>query len=103
MPPRPRRRTGLRQHSALPVAVERCGCAKHALGAHVPAHGAAVAREPRPTKNICGVFDVGALPDGAPYIIMEKLTGEALRARIDDEGGVPFRDVKEILAQVLAA
>jgi serine/threonine-protein kinase len=52
--------------------------------------------------NICEVYDLGALDDGRPYLVMEKLVGETLADRIACEGGLPFEDVVEILVQVLS-
>ena len=52
--------------------------------------------------NICEVFDFGTLSDGSPYLVMERLKGETLAARIGAEGGLPFLDVIETVMQVLA-
>src|SRR6185312_7231679 len=52
--------------------------------------------------NICEVFDFGTLSDGSPYLVMERLKGETLAARIGAEGGLPFLDVIEIVMQVLS-
>src|SRR5262249_9704565 len=32
--------------------------------------------------NLCEVFDIGALPDGSPFFVMERLEGETLATRI---------------------
>jgi serine/threonine protein kinase len=52
--------------------------------------------------NICEIFDVGELPTGAPFLVMELLQGETLAERITSEGALPFDDVVEIVAQVLS-
>ncbi len=52
--------------------------------------------------NICEVYDLGTLEDGAPYLVMERLVGETLADRIASEGGLPFDDVIDILTQVLS-
>jgi serine/threonine-protein kinase len=53
--------------------------------------------------NICEVYDIGTLPDGSPYLVMERLTGETLAARVTAEGGLPFDEVIDIATDVLAA
>ena len=52
--------------------------------------------------NICGVTDLGALDDGSPYMVMERLVGETLADRVSSERGLPFEDVIDILVQVLS-
>ncbi len=52
--------------------------------------------------NICEVFDLGMLPDGSPYLVMERLLGRTVADRIANEGGLPFDDVVDIVSQVLA-
>ncbi len=52
--------------------------------------------------NICEVFDFGTLSDGSPYLVMERLQGQTLAARITAEGGLPFADVVEVAMQVLS-
>lgn len=52
--------------------------------------------------NICEVFDFGMLGDGSPYLVMERLKGETLAARIANEGGLPFLDVVDTVMQVLS-
>jgi len=52
--------------------------------------------------NICEVFDFGTLADGSPYLVMERLKGETLAARISTDGGLPFLDVVETVVQVLS-
>jgi serine/threonine-protein kinase len=52
--------------------------------------------------NICEVFDFGTLPDGSPYLVMERLKGETLASRIATDGGLPFLEVVETVIQVLS-
>src|SRR5262249_5623893 len=53
--------------------------------------------------NICEVYDLGTLDDGSPYLVMERLSGETLSARIAREGGMNVLDVLDVLTQVLSA
>ena len=53
--------------------------------------------------NVCQIFDFGALPDGSPYFVMERLVGEPLSERFARERGLAFLDAVEICLQVLAA
>jgi len=52
--------------------------------------------------NICEIYDMGELPNGSPFLVMELLLGETLADRIASEGALPFDDIVEILAQVLS-
>ena len=52
--------------------------------------------------NICEVFDFGMLSDGSPYLVMERLRGETVAARISVEGGLPIDEVLESVTQVLS-
>ncbi|RYE89613.1 MAG: serine/threonine protein kinase, partial [Myxococcales bacterium] len=51
--------------------------------------------------NICELYDVGKLEDGAPYLVMERLVGDSLADRITREGALPVEDVLETLIQIL--
>ncbi|AUX26977.1 uncharacterized protein SOCEGT47_075490 [Sorangium cellulosum] len=53
--------------------------------------------------NICEVYDMGRLPDGSPYLVMERLHGETLAQRIARCGAVPPYDLVDIMLQVLSA
>ena len=53
--------------------------------------------------NICEIYDVGKLPEGSPYLVMERLYGETLADRILKEGALPFPDAIDITMQVLSA
>ena len=52
--------------------------------------------------NICEVYDVGTLPDGRPYLVMDRLTGITMAERIQALGGLPFQEVVDTLTQVLS-
>ncbi len=47
--------------------------------------------------NVCAIFDIGA-HDGSPFVVMELLEGESLRARLDD-GPIPARKAIDWAAQ----
>ena len=51
--------------------------------------------------NICDVYDVGELPNGGPYLVLERLVGETLAARMS---GVKMRipAVVDIFVQMLS-
>lgn len=53
--------------------------------------------------NICEIYDMGRLDDGSPYLVMERLHGETLAERIQRDGTVPYRDLLDIVVQVLSA
>ncbi len=53
--------------------------------------------------NIVQVFDLGTLPDGSPYLVMELLEGEPLSNRLAIEGGLPIPEACEIVGEVLSA
>jgi serine/threonine-protein kinase len=53
--------------------------------------------------NIVEVYDMGTLPDGAPYLVMERLEGETLAQRLRRERTLPIADAIEIVQQILSA
>lgn len=53
--------------------------------------------------NLCEVFDTGLLPDGSPYLVMERLEGETLLALLQRERRADALNVADWLAQVLSA
>jgi serine/threonine-protein kinase len=53
-------------------------------------------------ENLVAVLDAGELPDGRPYIVMERLRGETLRRHIDFVGPLPPLEAVEIALQMLA-
>jgi len=52
--------------------------------------------------SIVQVTDFNTLPDGTAYIVMERLVGEDLRARID-RGALPLAEAREITRQIASA
>ncbi|MBN1771388.1 MAG: serine/threonine protein kinase [Deltaproteobacteria bacterium] len=54
-------------------------------------------------ENIIEIADIGQMPTGAPYIVMELLEGESLAHRVEVGGPMKIGDAAEILAQVLDA
>lgn len=53
--------------------------------------------------NVCIVFDSGVLPNGAPFIVMERLFGATLAARLKKEKKVPLEEAIAILKDMLSA
>ncbi len=45
-------------------------------------------------KNVIEIFDVGELPDGAPFLVMQLLKGETLDDRLDRLGKLPPPEVQ---------
>ncbi|MDI7267199.1 MAG: protein kinase [Myxococcota bacterium] len=54
-------------------------------------------------ENIIEVTDMGALPSGAPFIVMEYLDGESLAQRVLGGGPLPVKEAAEIAIYVLDA
>jgi serine/threonine-protein kinase len=53
------------------------------------------------SAHIVHIFDSGATDDGIPYIVMELLRGEDLRARIRRMGRLPQAEAAHVVAQTL--
>lgn len=52
--------------------------------------------------NICEVYDLGTLPSGSPYLVMEYLVGDTLAAHIARHGHIETIEAMDIIAHVLA-
>src|SRR4051794_14717912 len=52
-------------------------------------------------QNVVSILDVGDLPDGSPCMVMEFLEGEALDARIERRGALPWNEVRAIGLYIL--
>jgi serine/threonine-protein kinase len=55
------------------------------------------------SEHIVQVFDAGTTPEGLPFLVMEHLSGEDLRARLTREGRLAVADALTIALQVLRA
>ncbi|HEY6557326.1 MAG TPA: protein kinase [Polyangiaceae bacterium] len=53
------------------------------------------------SAHIVQIFDSGTTDEGLPFLVMELLSGEDLRARLRREGRLPTSDVVNIAGQVL--
>ncbi len=52
--------------------------------------------------NIVQVFDFGTLDDGRPYLVMEYLTGEDLKRRLERRGPMPPEEALILVRQIAA-
>ncbi len=52
--------------------------------------------------SLCEVYDVGVLPDGAPFIVMERLFGDTVCARLEQTSCLPIVDAVTIMMHVLS-
>jgi serine/threonine-protein kinase len=78
---------------------ERARDAKAVRRFHKEARTAAAIGHP----NICEIHDLGALEDGSPYLVMERLVGETLYERMTRQKALVFEEAVDILIQVLSA
>jgi serine/threonine protein kinase len=52
------------------------------------------------SEHIVHVFDSGTTEDGLPFLVMELLSGEDLRSRLQRDGMLPIREAVEIATQI---
>jgi serine/threonine-protein kinase len=55
------------------------------------------------SEHVANVFDVGTLPDGTPYIVMEHLAGKDLADHLHQEGALPISLAVEYIMQACEA
>ncbi len=55
------------------------------------------------SEHVARVFDVGTLPNGAPYMVMEFLEGEDLAAWLQQRGPLPVEQAVEFVLQACVA
>jgi serine/threonine-protein kinase len=55
------------------------------------------------SEHVCRVFDVGTLPDGAPYMVMELLDGADLATELEKRGALPPDEAAAHVFQALDA
>jgi eukaryotic-like serine/threonine-protein kinase len=55
------------------------------------------------SEHVVRIFDVDTLPSGLPYMVMERLVGDDLRALLRARGPLPIADVVEYVTQACRA
>jgi serine/threonine-protein kinase len=55
------------------------------------------------SAHIVHIFDSGTSGDGRPFLVMELLTGEDLRSRLERDGRLPLAEAVHIVGQILRA
>jgi len=55
------------------------------------------------SEHVVRVFEVGALPNGAPFIVMEHLKGSDLAQVVDSRGGLPIDEAADLVLQACEA
>ncbi|MEM9075026.1 MAG: serine/threonine-protein kinase, partial [Myxococcota bacterium] len=88
-------------HLTLGVSV----AVKFLRGAHDPTLRERFSREAKLAAKIdhphaVKVFDHGLLPDGTPFMVMERIDGESLSERVRRAGPMTFDEVEQIVDQV---
>ncbi|MFI5307516.1 MAG: serine/threonine-protein kinase, partial [Polyangiales bacterium] len=84
----------------MPVAVKTItGNASPELIARFAREATLLARVRHP--NVVSILDVGATPSGAECMVMEFLEGEALDARLERRGALPWNEVRAIGLSIL--
>jgi serine/threonine-protein kinase len=54
-------------------------------------------------EHVVRVFDVGTLPDGAPYMVMERLHGSDLSSRLQQAGNLAVEETADFVIQACIA
>ena len=54
-------------------------------------------------ENVARVLDTGALPNGVPYMVMERLVGHDLRVELHERGKLPVTEVASLLQEACDA
>jgi serine/threonine-protein kinase len=55
------------------------------------------------SEHVVGILDVGTLPSGIPYFVMEHLTGRDLKLRLQEHGPLSIAEVLDYVLQALEA
>src|SRR5262249_37250364 len=55
------------------------------------------------SEHVARVFDVGTMPSGAPYLVMEYLDGKDLRHVLKQRGQLPVEEAVDLLLQACEA
>jgi serine/threonine protein kinase len=55
------------------------------------------------SEHVCKVLDVGTLPDGAPYVVMEYLEGGDLATLLNQEGALPTQTAVDFMLEACEA
>ncbi|MEZ4223067.1 MAG: serine/threonine-protein kinase [Polyangiaceae bacterium] len=53
------------------------------------------------SQRVCRVFDVGTLPSGVPFMVMEHLTGHDMAQELKSRGPMPVSDAVDMVLQAL--
>jgi serine/threonine protein kinase len=55
------------------------------------------------SEHVCKVLDVGTLPDGAPYVVMEYLEGADLATLLNQQGALPSQTAVDFMLEACEA
>lgn len=55
------------------------------------------------SEHVCRVYDVGVLPDGAPFMVMEYLEGKDLSGLLEEQGRLPIKTAVDYVLQTCEA
>ena len=55
------------------------------------------------SEHVVRVTDVGRLPEGPPYMVMEYLEGQDLEAALKERGSIPIEEAVDLLLQAMEA